>query len=141
MRRLQGRAQARKSHHIVSSSGDAPQTHPSLAGEGVTSAKKVGLRYRDVFVCANAVDPAKLLRATRDRLLEMAESIGANALVDERWEMTVCGPKHRNDGSFRVYVEYSAKAARAAIPDPRKPVALQNAKGVPGLMTITHRDE
>ena len=30
------------------------------------------------------VDPAKLLRATRDQLLDMARSIGATVLVEER---------------------------------------------------------
>lgn len=63
-----------------------------------------------------------LLRASRASLMETAELAGANALVDEeyvpfiphldltidillsRWTYTICGPKHRANGTFRVHV-------------------------------------
>ncbi|CAL1699488.1 unnamed protein product [Somion occarium] len=130
----------RKSHHIESTSGE-PQTHPSLAREGVTSVRKVPLDTAENFVCRDGVDVIKLLRATRASLLEDAEAIGANALVDEQWFCTVCGPRHRRDGSFRVHIRYSANAVRSEVADPQRPVALENARGVPGLMTVVSRDE
>lgn len=73
-----------KSHHIESSSGEQPYTHPSLTGEGVTSVRKVPLYTEERFNCKDGVDVAKLLRTTRAALLEKAEAIGANALVDEQ---------------------------------------------------------
>ncbi|KAK7684537.1 hypothetical protein QCA50_012484 [Cerrena zonata] len=138
MRRTKTKA---KSHHIESSSGDQPYTHPSLAGEGVTSARKVPLYTEERYNCKDGVDVAKLLRTTRASLLEKAEAIGANALVNEEWTTTVCGPRHRRDGSFRVYVNYGAHAVRSTVADPGKPPVLENARGVPGLMTVLSRDE
>ncbi|KAI0074445.1 hypothetical protein K474DRAFT_1685720 [Panus rudis PR-1116 ss-1] len=131
-----------KAHHIESSSGPEPQTHPSLRGDNAgVSVRKVPLIQEARYVCADAVDVVKLVRAVRAELYEKAEAIGANVLVDEQWTCTICGPRHRRDGTFKVFVRYSASAARASVPDPQRPVALENAKGVPGLMTVISRDE
>lgn len=73
-----------KSHHIVSDSGE-PQTHPSLAAEGAVSERKVPLVQQEHFVCRDAVDVPKLLRAVRGALYEKALSVGANVLVDEQY--------------------------------------------------------
>ncbi|KDQ58756.1 hypothetical protein JAAARDRAFT_128966 [Jaapia argillacea MUCL 33604] len=140
MRRTQRQASAsaKAAHSMESSSGAEYQTHPSLDGEGVISAKKVAMVQDDVFVCADAVDTSKLLRASRVSLMELAEEIGANVLVDERWTCNVSIPRHR-DGTYRVHVKYYASAARSQRRDPGRPVALTQAKGVPGLMTIIER--
>lgn len=73
-----------------------------------------------------------------------------------RWACDIHEPK-RGDGNYRVHVSsvaplarpllisqrlkvrYTASAARSNKPDLRKPVALENAKGVPGLMTVVQR--
>jgi hypothetical protein len=89
-------------------------------------------------VCANAVDAAKLLRLSRDTLLERAQTLGANVLVDESWSCTIQSPKSRSD-NYRAQVHYTAAAARASKDDPRKPIALEQAKSVAGLMTIVSR--
>ncbi|RDX44419.1 hypothetical protein K466DRAFT_556178 [Polyporus arcularius HHB13444] len=128
-----------KEHHIESSSADGPLTHPSLTGENVVSARKVPLEEHQTFICRDGVDTAKLVRAVRGSLYQKALDVGANVLVDEQWTCTICGPRHRSDGTFRVHIHYSAQAARSNKPDPQHPVALQNAKGVPGLMTIVSR--
>jgi len=128
-----------KAHHIESNSGE-PRTHPSIA-ENLTSAKRIPLVEDERFVCVDAVDVVKLLRAVRGSLYEKAESIGANALVEEQWSCTICGPKHRKNGSFRVMVRYSAQATRSSHPDPQRPVALENVRSVPGLMTVLSREE
>lgn len=77
-------------------------------------------------------------------------------LLFYRWSCTICGPKHRNDGTFKVtvrvslypflkgadifsQVSYTATAARTKLADPGNPVAIERAKGVPGLMTILDR--
>jgi len=125
----------RKLHHIDSSSGE-PQTHPSLSGEGVTCPEKVDLELKRVFMCESAVDVAKLLRLSRAELFERARLWNANVLVNEQWHSTICGPKHRKDGSFKVQIRYSASASRSSMPDPQKPVAIDKVKSVPGLMTI-----
>lgn len=50
----------------------------------MTSVRKVPLYTEERFNCKDGVDVAKLLRTTRAALLEKAEAIGANALVDEQ---------------------------------------------------------
>lgn len=81
------RTKDRKSHHIDSSSGE-PQTHPSLAGDGATSAQKVEIELVDDFICADAVDVVKLLRASRAKLFARATLWNANVLVNERYVKT-----------------------------------------------------
>ncbi|KAH7920182.1 hypothetical protein BV22DRAFT_1021700 [Leucogyrophana mollusca] len=129
-----------KAHHVDSASGD-PQTHPSLRGEDATCKRKVPMGHGDVFVCTGAVDVAKLLRGSRASLLEKAELLGGNVLVDESWSCTICGPKNRKDGTFKVQIRYYASASRSSRPDPQKPVALDRVQNVPGLMTIIDREE
>jgi len=128
-----------KGHHIVSTSGEGPMTHPSLVDIPPESGYK--LRMEDFFVCSGGVDVPKLLRATRASLLGHAVELQGNGLIQEEWKCTICGPKNRKSGTFHVTIEYSALAIRSPIPtaDPGKPVASENAKNVPGLMTIVQR--
>ena len=81
LRRSSSKAKA-KEYPIESSSGE-PQTHPVLRGEGVTSARKVPLQDQRRFLCRDGVDVEKLLRTMRAEMLEEAQMIGANVLVDE----------------------------------------------------------
>jgi len=97
--------------------------------------------HQDQFICLGAVDLPKLLRACRATLYDNAQNLGANVLIDEHWSATIYGPKHRTDSTFRVHIHYSASAARSEKCDPRRPVALDQAKGIPGLMTILERIE
>ncbi|KAK7044749.1 hypothetical protein R3P38DRAFT_2880626 [Favolaschia claudopus] len=127
-----------KPWHIESLSGEDPQSHPGVL-EGATSTAREPLRHTDVFICDGAVNVAQLLRATRKSLLDLADLIGANALVDEKWNCTICGPKHRPNGTFKVEISYTASATRSDRPDPHRPVALDKVKGVPGLMTVVKR--
>ncbi|KAJ7072119.1 hypothetical protein C8F01DRAFT_1243197 [Mycena amicta] len=125
-----------KSWHIESSSGE-PQSHPGIL-EGASELREP-ITHRDVFICTDAVNVVQLLRATRNTLLEDAEFMGANALLDEHWDCTICGPKHRRNGSFKVEISYSASATRSERSDPHRPIALDKVKGVPGLMTVIKR--
>ncbi|KAM5534018.1 hypothetical protein V8D89_012341 [Ganoderma adspersum] len=127
------------SHHTESASGPEPLTHPALRDEDAVSPRKVPLGEDTTFVCCDGVDVAKLLRAVRGSLHQKALEIGANVLVDEQWSCTICGPRHRSDGTFRVYVHYAARGARSERGNPQRPVALENARDVPGLMTIVNR--
>ncbi|KAL4079555.1 hypothetical protein J3A83DRAFT_4210618 [Scleroderma citrinum] len=117
-----------------------PQTHPSLCGEGAT-ARRVSLVHSDLFICKGAVDVLKLLRASRASLLEKAEYIGANVLLEESWGCTIRMPKVARQGSYRVRIRYCALASRSSRPDPQKPVALDRVHNIPGLMTIVEREE
>jgi len=136
MRRSKERS---KAHHISCTSGPEPVTAPSLALPDAVSVRKIPLTHSDRFVCVGAVDLQKLLRASRASLYDNAEHLGANVLIDEQWSATICGPKHRNDGTFKVNIRYQASAARSEKRDPCRPVALDQARGVPGLMTIIER--
>ncbi|KAJ7512777.1 hypothetical protein B0H11DRAFT_1697838 [Mycena galericulata] len=135
MRRANDQA---KPWHIRSTSGEDPQSHPGVQ-EAVTSPTREPMRHTDTFICDGAVNVVQLLRATRNTLMEEAESIGANVLVDEKWDCTICGPKHRSNGTFKVDITYTASATRSERSDPHRPVALDKVKGVPGLMTIIKR--
>ncbi|EIW55160.1 uncharacterized protein TRAVEDRAFT_130298 [Trametes versicolor FP-101664 SS1] len=138
MRRHRSKA---KAHHIESTSGDAPQTHTALHGVVSAETEKIHLEQDETFICRDGVDTTKLLRAVRGALYQKAQTYGANVLVDEQWTCTICGPRHRSDGSFKVYVHYTASAARSDTLDPQRPVALDKARSVPGLMTIISRLE
>ncbi|KZP08208.1 hypothetical protein FIBSPDRAFT_761804 [Athelia psychrophila] len=125
-----------KSHHIVSSSGDSPQTHASLQGDGVTSGEQVDMELNDVYSCQGAVDVSRLLRVSRAKLMQQAKYLNGNVLLDEHWQCTIRGPKNRRDGTFRVHIRYAASASRSYLPDPQRPIALDKARSVPGLMTV-----
>jgi hypothetical protein len=71
-----------KEYPIECLSGE-PITHPVLMGEGVTSARKVPLQEQRRFLCRDGVDAKRLLRTMRASLLEEAQMIGANVLVEE----------------------------------------------------------
>lgn len=133
LRRSSNKARA-QGYPLESSSGDEPRTHPVLCGEGVVSARKVPLQEQRRFLCRGGVDVKRLLRTLRATLLEEAQMIGANVLVDEQWTCYIHAPKR--DGLYKVDMCYIASAARSATADPQQPVALENARGVPGLMTV-----
>jgi len=129
----------RQDGRIVSRSGPEPITHPSLSD--VASTHKISVSREDQFVCISGVDIPKLLRACRSTLLDHARIIGANVLVEEQWSATIIPLKNRTEGPYKVQVSYSANAARSDRRDPGRPVALDQSKGVPGLMTIIKRAE
>ncbi|KAF7977336.1 hypothetical protein HWV62_4121 [Athelia sp. TMB] len=155
MRHLKERS---KAHHIVSSSGDRPQTHAALQGAG-TTAEQIDMELNDVYNCSGAVDTPKLLRASRAKLMQQAKYLNGNVLLDEQcvfsppslirlfrahtdrgvsWHCTIRGPKNQREreGKYRVHIRYAASASRSSRPDPQRPVALDQARCVPGLMTV-----
>lgn len=77
MRQAQGRA---KAHHTECNSGP-PRSHPGIVSIGGVS-KSVSVTEN--FVCKDGVTVPILLRATRGVLLEQADYVGANALIDEQ---------------------------------------------------------
>ncbi|KAJ8487872.1 hypothetical protein ONZ45_g14158 [Pleurotus djamor] len=126
---------------LVSSSGDSPLNHPQYVDPNSVSLRKVAMSQKDVYTCVGGVNVDLLLRASRMDLYQQAESIGANVLVDEMWKCTISKKGTKALSPYKVIISYSASASRSAIPDPHKPVALENAKGVPGLMTIIRRND
>lgn len=129
-----------KSHHLESSSGP-PQTHPMVTEHA--SGKSGPFELNETFVCTDAVNMHVLLGATRDRLLRYAKSLGANCLVDEQWEYTICGPKHRSSAiaEFRIQVSYRACTVYSTVLDPQRLVAVDMIKNIPGCMTILRRND
>jgi len=138
LQRHRKRATEDKAHHIRSTSGDEPQTHPSLTPDD-DSPTGPHLSINEFFVCADAVDVPRLLKATRTTLHRRAMAVGGNVLLNEQWVCTICGPKHRRSGNFHVKIHYQAIASRSQTADPGIPPNLQRSKGVPGLMTIISR--
>ncbi|KAF6745429.1 hypothetical protein DFP72DRAFT_51905 [Ephemerocybe angulata] len=127
-----------KGHHLVSSSGTQPITHPSVRDNVLEGAHAIPVEYTDRFEVAGGVNTPTLLRATKRTILETVATLGANALADEIWECTICGPKH---GTYKVEIKYSATATRCTRADGYRPVALDKAQSIPGLMTISKRNE
>lgn len=89
LRRVQRKS---KAHHIDSNSGVELLTHASLkdggAGSGTDSEatfkRLARLEILDMYNCADGVDVAKVLRASRSAILERASPLHANILVDEQ---------------------------------------------------------
>lgn len=69
-----------KANHETFSSGP-PQSHPCITEH---SAKSAPYELIETWVCQDAVEPATLLRATRESLLGHAIRWGANTLMDEQ---------------------------------------------------------
>jgi len=138
MRRLEKAAQ-RNANEEVMNSGE-PKTHPGLE-EACQDQERAFVELTDYFVCAGGVNVTTLLRATRTSLLERVEPLGANVLLHEQWECSIVKPKAAHKGPFKVWVYYSASAAKSPVADPRRPVNLDKAINVPGLMTIIKRNE
>ncbi|KAI0036098.1 hypothetical protein K488DRAFT_17837, partial [Vararia minispora EC-137] len=118
------------------SSGPDPLCHPSTSEAAGVNKAQEEITHTDHFACADAVDVPLLLRVSRATLLDRVRLCGADTLLDERWICRIRGPKH---GTYRVHIEYAAHPARTGCPDPGRPVALNKARGVPGLMTILER--
>lgn len=83
LRRHSQKAQDRARQFPIQCSSGEPKTHPSLSGDDMTSLRKIPLVEERRFLCRDGVDVKKLLRAMRASLLEEAQSIGAQVLVDE----------------------------------------------------------
>jgi hypothetical protein len=140
VRRLEKQAAKTRAGQTILSSGE-PKTHPTIASN-ITEEHRLPVEYVDHFVCTGGVNVVPLLRATRSTLLDRVEHIGANTLTDEQWECTISGPKQNNvNGTYKVEVRYHASATKSAARDPHRPVALEEAKGIPGLMTIIKRND
>ncbi|KAJ3530936.1 hypothetical protein NMY22_g8362 [Coprinellus aureogranulatus] len=118
-----------------------PPAHPTRSRvRRLTEAPRIPITYTDRFEVANGVNTATLLRATKKTILEAVENLGlgVNALADEQWECTICGPKKN---VYKVQIDYTATAVRCTRQDGFRPVALDRAKSIPGLMTIIKRND
>ncbi|KZW02019.1 hypothetical protein EXIGLDRAFT_760247 [Exidia glandulosa HHB12029] len=132
---------AAEPHTIRSCSGDAPKTHECLLEGGEDAIERVArLVHTDEFIIdpEGGVNAPRLLSLTRRELLIKARLVGVNALVDEEWTLTIQKPKRRG-AKTRVNIHYTAVAARCKAQDPQVPVAIHDAQGLPGLMTVLER--
>lgn len=127
-----------KPHHTVYISGD-PETHPDVLKNEVVGALHLPVEYTEHFEVKGGVNSARLLRATRKAILEIVSNgvMGASALSEESWRLTICGPKKQ--GHYNVEIEYYATATRTSCVDTFPPAAIEKAKNIPGLMTIEKR--
>lgn len=83
--KLSAAAQGQAGVPLECTSGNTPQTHPCLLGEGVTLPRKVPLIEQRRLLCQGGVDTKRLLRTLRSTLLEEAQMIGATVLVNEQY--------------------------------------------------------
>ncbi|KZS96145.1 hypothetical protein SISNIDRAFT_338966 [Sistotremastrum niveocremeum HHB9708] len=124
--------------HLCCSSGEAPITHEALAADH-PRIKQCTLSHEELFVCDGGVDLRKLLRAARNLLYDQTVKLGGNSLVEERWSCRIT--RGRRADRFNVKIHYSAVPAQSTVTDPQRPVSLENAKNIPGLMSIVYRRE
>lgn len=129
-----------KPHHIQCSSGEELKTHGRLVDGKPECRKSDIITHQDVFSCLNGVDTARLLLLSRRRVFEKVVLLGGNALIDERWSCTICKHQTRRGVMYKVSIQYQGTPARCTLPDPQRPVATDEARGVPGLMTIVSRE-
>ncbi|CAG7847427.1 SubName: Full=Uncharacterized protein {ECO:0000313/EMBL:CCA68187.1} [Serendipita indica DSM 11827] len=120
----------RRSPVLTCASGQ-PTTHPALAD--VEYEELGAFSIERVFVCRGGVNTVRLLQLTRRSLLEEGQMVGANALVNESWS---CDVFRRSKDVYEARIRYSASMAKAYKNSPSKPVAIKEAKGIPGMMTI-----
>ncbi|OJA09094.1 hypothetical protein AZE42_02567 [Rhizopogon vesiculosus] len=145
---------AKETECIESSSGPA-RTHPCQADFKPTT---VGPRvdHKDEFICKGGVDAGRLLNLARKGLYSTATKMGGNVLLEEKWDCEIRYPRSQCRDQFKVTVSapfrvnehqdrsllqihYSATVARSYRPDSQKPVEIQAAKGIKGLMTVIDR--
>ncbi|KAI6159554.1 hypothetical protein EDD17DRAFT_894810 [Pisolithus thermaeus] len=121
---------------IKSSSGPA-RTHAVLAD---SKPVKVGPRviHTEHFICKGGVDSGRLLDLSRKKLYMTAKAMGGNVLLDEQWDCRIRHPKLQKH-EFKVTIHYSATVARSFSPDGQRPVGIEAAKGIKGLMTVLDR--
>ncbi|KAF5357199.1 hypothetical protein D9756_006591 [Leucocoprinus leucothites] len=134
--------QSKRPHTIACTSGPEPLTHPRAQANSQQDSARVMLGHKDNYVCAGngGVDVVRLLRATRSAIVEQATTVGANALVDERWSYVINQPKHRPRGQYKISVQYTASAISANCRDTPHPVAMDKIQSIPGLMTVISRN-
>lgn len=78
MRRLE---EASKTDSAGLESGE-PRSHPGIAEAACE--RRVPIELVDNYVCVGGVNVATLLRATRNSLFDIADNMGATALVEEQ---------------------------------------------------------
>jgi len=122
---------------ITSCSGPA-RTHYTLEK---TAPMKVGPRvaHTEEFRCKGGVDARRLVDLSRKGLFSIAKIMGGNVLLEEQWDCIIRHSTLRKRGEFKVIVHYSATVARSVWPDAQKPVEIEAAKGISGLMTVLDR--
>ncbi|KAG2045197.1 hypothetical protein BDR03DRAFT_938160 [Suillus americanus] len=134
--------QVHKSHileaeRVESSSGPA-RTHACLADLRPTV---VGPRveHKDEFTCKGGVDAGRLVNLARKGLYSTAKEMGGNVLLEEKWDCEIRHPRYQRRDQFKVTIHYSATVARSCRPDAQRPVEIEAAKGIRGLMTVIDR--
>ncbi|KAF8584050.1 hypothetical protein K439DRAFT_1347088 [Ramaria rubella] len=119
---------------IKCSSGPSRKTHSTLST--CTNQRRGTIEQHDVYVCSDAVNAPRLVALTREALDEKVQCWGGNAMVDESYKQSTSTPTHQH----RLQVKYTGVVARCDRPDPHYPVALEEAKSIPGLMTVLSRE-
>ncbi|KAG1749694.1 uncharacterized protein EDB91DRAFT_1046467 [Suillus paluster] len=131
------KSHAKEIDRVESSSGPA-RTHERLADSKPTI---VGPRveHKDEFTCKGGVDAGRLVNLARKGLYSTAKEMGGNVLLEEKWDCEIRHPRSQCRDQFKVTIHYSATVARSFCPDAQKPVEIQAAKGIKGLMTVIDR--
>jgi len=120
------------------SSGRA-RTHACLLDTVTVSGPRI--THKDMFLCQDAVDLVKLLYLSRRSLYAAARESGGSVLLEEQWRCRISRPKFKRQDRFRVKIQYSATVAQSYWPDAQRPVEIEAAKGIEGLMTILVRKD
>ncbi|KAG8809053.1 hypothetical protein FRC20_001120 [Serendipita sp. 405] len=116
---------------IIRCRSGEPASHEALADAECEQLGDASIERR--YMCQGAVNTVRLLQLTRATLFEDAKEYGATALIEEGW---TCDIFRRGKDTYEVVVRYSAIMAKASKASPATPVAIREARGVPGMMTI-----
>jgi hypothetical protein len=97
------------------------------------------VEHKDEFTCKGGVDAGRLVNLARKGLYSTAKEMGGNVLLEEKWDCEIRHPRYQRRDQFKVTIHYSATVARSYKPDAQKPVEIEAAKGIKGLMTVIDR--
>jgi len=137
VRKAENRIESRqpKPGQTIFVSGE-PQTHPCVLRCLQPERLSRPVDIVESYICSGGVNIVPLLVATRSTLLDRIGELGADTMTDEQWECTITSPK---PGIYKVQVRYVACATQSPARTPLRPVAMERARGIPGLMTILKR--
>ncbi|KIJ40200.1 hypothetical protein M422DRAFT_174167 [Sphaerobolus stellatus SS14] len=130
------RSRVAKEQLLTCSSGAEAKTHDLIVDSNPECRNTAVIVYRDVSECRDGVDVQRLLRLSRAKVMQRVEKLGGNTIVHEKWSCLITKHPSKQTTAYRVSITYEGTPARSDLPDPGQPIALDQVKGIPGLMTV-----
>ncbi|TFK41402.1 hypothetical protein BDQ12DRAFT_711145 [Crucibulum laeve] len=129
----------RSSESGVKCASGPARTHTHLTDADAVIATGPRVTRRETYLCKGAVNTARLLHLTRKEVYDIAKDHNANVLLNEEWSCDIKNPWYRSKDEYKAIIQYSANIARSHREDAQKPVAIENARGIEGVMIVLER--